>query len=42
LKVKETLPQFGPEPGGRGYRLPRAWPVADPASSYGFSAVSVG
>ena len=26
---KKTLPRFGPEPGGRGYRLGPVWPAAD-------------
>jgi hypothetical protein len=30
---KKTLPRFGPEPGGRGYRLGLVWPVADSASN---------
>jgi hypothetical protein len=35
---KKTLQQFGPEPGGRGYRLALVRPVADSASNGGFFA----
>ena len=32
---RKTFPRFGPEPGGRGYRLNLVWPVADSACGRG-------